>query len=102
MTWIKGLILAAALVFLISCAPTQAHSGAVIRVKPPAAKVVVRPAKPFKNAVWVSGHWRWQGGKYAWVSGKWKRARSGYVWNDGRWKQSRRGYVWIPGRWKKR
>lgn len=69
---------------------------------PPAKKVVVRSAKPYKNAVWVSGHWRVRKGNYFWVAGKWQKDRPGFKWIDGHWKKTAKGWIWIKGHWARR
>jgi len=35
--------------------------------------------RPSATAVWVSGHWRWDGG-WVWEPGKWQEPRPGHVW----------------------
>ena len=47
----------------------------VVYEKPPAPppKVEVRPARPYRGAVWVPGHWKWRKGRYIWISGHWRR-----------------------------
>jgi hypothetical protein len=71
---------------------------------PPSKKVVVPTVKPYPNAVWISGHWKWdpRPGKYVWVSGHWVKARKGKVWKSGHWKKTPRGWVWVRGRWGKK
>ena len=46
---------------------------------PPPEKVVVVPARPYPNAVWVPGHWVWRrwGRHWEWVPGHWKFRRGG-------------------------
>ena len=80
----------------------NAQAGVIIKVKPPAVKVEVRPKAKFKNAVWVNGRWNWNGRKHVWVKGYWVRPRAGHVWVAGRWAKRPGGYVWIKGHWKKK
>ena len=47
-----------------------------VRPAPPVSRVEVKPAKPYKSAVWVPGHW------------KWKNRRAGYVWVPGHWRRA--------------
>ena len=44
---------------------------------PPPERVVVVPAQPYPDAVWVAGHWRWHPWlhRYSWVPGHWKVRR---------------------------
>lgn len=73
----------------------------VVKKQPPAVKIELKPAKPFANAIWVPGHWNWNGNNFVWVKGHWKKPRHGFVWVPGHWKKQRGGYVWVSGRWKK-
>ena len=69
---------------------------------PPRRKgVIIKPAKPYRQAVWLSGHWKWRKARYVWVVGHWVKPRRGYVWVDGHW--ARRGGRWIcvAGHWKR-
>jgi hypothetical protein len=102
MKTIKALLLGA-LVMGAMLIPEQskAHTRVVVKVRPPAPRVVVRPVPRHPGHVWVSGHWRWHRGRFVWVKGRWVRPRPGYVWVDGHWRHTRRGWVWVPGRWKR-
>jgi len=75
-----------------------------VKIAPPASKqvVVVKPVKPVPNAVWVAGHWQWNGNKYVWVDGSWKEPRKGYVWIPGHWNKTARGWFWVEGHWKRK
>jgi len=74
----------------------------VVKVRPPAPRVVVKPVKPGRNFVYISGYWKWnpRRNRYVWVDGSWVRSRPGYVYVTGRWRRVNRGFVWVPGRWK--
>ncbi|MBN2012458.1 YXWGXW repeat-containing protein [candidate division KSB1 bacterium] len=74
-----------------------------VRVGPPAPKhvVVVHKTRPHKDAIWVSGHWNWNGHKYVWVDGHWLAPRHGYTWVPGHWQQNRHGWFWVDGHWKR-
>ena len=73
----------------------------VVVKKPVRSKVVlVNPAKPGKNHIWIDGHWKASGAKYVWVQGKWAKNRPGHHWIKGHWKKTRAGWIWIPGHWK--
>jgi hypothetical protein len=83
-------------------APTHAVAQGAAPQPPPPPQVESPGPPPNPNAVWVSGHWLWQGGKYQWVQGRWETAPAGasaYV--PGRHKQTGQGWVWEPGRWRK-
>ncbi len=70
---------------------------------PPPLRADVSPGpKPYPDAVWVAGHWRWAGDRgWVWVQGRWMRPRPGYVWEppvvvaveDG-------NYQYHPGYWR--
>ena len=83
-------------------APRNAVAQGAAPQPPPPPQVESPGPPPNPNAVWVSGHWLWQGGKYQWVQGRWETAPTGasaYV--PGRHKQTGQGWVWEPGRWRK-
>ena len=68
---------------------------------PPPPRWDNRPNRPWRNAVWVDGHWKWTGKRYVWVSGRWERPRQGFSrWDRGRWERGERGWHWTEGRWR--
>ena len=72
-----------------------------VRTPPPQARIEVRPARPFANAVWIDGHWSRRHGDWVWISGHWvKMPRSGAAWMPGHWKKVPRGWKWFPGHWR--
>ena len=72
-----------------------------VRIKPPARKVVVvKPARPHRNSVWIGRRWYWNGRKYIWKKGYCTNPRKGFVWVPGHWNHHRRGWHWIEGHWK--
>ncbi|RMI20791.1 MAG: hypothetical protein D6681_02060 [Calditrichaeota bacterium] len=103
MSRFKSLVLMVALAAFLSGmgTPAEAHGVIVVKTAPPPVKVVVRPARPFRGAVWIPGHWAWRHGHWVWVSGRWVKPRKGYVWVPGHWAKRPRGWVWIPGHWKR-
>lgn len=94
-------ILMLLLVFVMGFATHCASRTIYVRKAPPKVRVEVRPAPPFKAAVWIPGHWQWKHGRYVWVPGRWIKARRGYAWVPGHWAKRPRGWVWIPGHWKR-
>ena len=70
--------------------------------KPPAVKVIKIGAKPYKSAVLISGHWKWNGNKYVWVKGYWTKPKRGQVWIKGHWVKKPRGWIYVKGHWKRR
>ena len=74
-----------------------------VKKKPPVRKVVaVKSKSPYKNGIWVSGSWTWNGHQYVWIKGRWERPRKGLMWIEGHWKNTQNGWIWINGHWKKR
>jgi len=71
-----------------------------VQAAPPSPKAETRPPRPAPSAVWVSGHWKWNGRKYIWVPGHWDRTPRTSTWVPGHWEKRPRGWVWIPGHWR--
>ncbi|HEV8676453.1 MAG TPA: YXWGXW repeat-containing protein [Methylomirabilota bacterium] len=67
---------------------------------PPQVESPGRPPSP--NAVWISGHWLWQNGRYEWVPGRWENAAPGTSYVPGRHKKIDGGWRWEEGRWVQR
>jgi hypothetical protein len=99
----KSFIAAMAVLLLLGFADLSvAVRRVVVRVAPPAPKVVVVQKKcPYKNGVWVAGRWEWRKNNHVWSDGYWVKARHGFVWVDGHWAQTPDGWEWIEGHWKK-
>ena len=76
-------------------------SGTVVYTAPPAprATVTVRPSAPYHGAIWVDGHWQWNGAQYVWVDGFYQQPRAGYVYVQPRWERRGNGYVYVQGNW---
>ena len=70
--------------------------------KSPAVKVVKIGPKPYKGAVRISGHWKWNGHKYVWSKGYCTKPKLGNVWVKGHWVKKPRGWIYIEGHWKRR
>lgn len=66
---------------------------------PPPAQVVVRPAAPYANAVWVEGHYQWDGYQYVWVPGHYVQGRAGYAFVQPRWVNQGGRYTYVSGGW---
>ncbi|MEI9958849.1 MAG: hypothetical protein WDM90_21630 [Ferruginibacter sp.] len=62
----------------------------VIKVRPHAPVVHVRPAAPSPRHVWVSGDYVWRNGNYFYQEGYWAAPPRGRrVWVDGHWNHRR-------------
>ncbi len=103
MTWTRPLALALGLALLAGSVPAFL-SGAMaqeVAKEPPPSPVVENPGRaPSPNAVWISGHWEWRGGRYVWAPGHWETAPPGQVYVPGRYKRVGNGWVYEPGRWR--
>ncbi|MFQ5651732.1 MAG: hypothetical protein ACE5IY_17480 [bacterium] len=98
-------LLGGALVILISF-PVQSEAGVGVYVKlgPPKARrvKVVKPAKPYRHAVWVAGHYQHKNGRTVWVNGVWIKHKVGFVYVQPHWKKTPHGYWFVPGHWVKK
>jgi len=65
---------------------------------PPEAKTEICPPAPEPHAIWIAGHWKWQGNMYVWETGHWEKEPPG-KWIPGSWVKTPRGYMWVAGRW---
>jgi hypothetical protein len=69
----------------------------------PADPVVVVPASPGPNYVWVDGAWRYNrpARAYQYREGYWVVPnRPGRTWVAGHWVQTRRGWRYVEGHWR--
>jgi hypothetical protein len=58
------------------------------------------PAKPYANAVWIPGHYTYNGSTYVWDSGRWESPPSGTsAWIPPSWQPTAGGYVYVRGHW---
>ncbi len=100
---IKMLILAGIMALFLLPEAGAAHSRVYVRIAPPAPRkvTVVAVKRPYRNAIYVAGHWKWNGRRYVWVSARWVKPRKGFVYVPGHWRHNRRGWYWVPGHWKR-
>jgi len=104
---ILGLTLAAA-ALLAGCVVRERPARVVVAPAPDAVVITEAPPPPqaesgsiapSQNAVWIDGHWAWEG-RWVWMRGHWEmRPHPGAVWVPGRWVVHNGGNVWIEGRW---
>ena len=66
---------------------------------PPATRVTVQPAAPYGGAVWVQGHYQWNGAQYVWVQGHYVQQRAGYQFVQPRWVNRGGRYTYQAGGW---
>lgn len=81
---------------------TASH-GTVVYQAPPQPRVVVHnpPPAPYHGAVWVQGHWSWNGAQYVWTDGHYVRPRAGHVYVQPRWERRGNGWVHVRGNWRR-
>ena len=82
------------------CVACSTPSRVVVKEKPAPPVVVVRPAQPYPNAVWVGDAWRWKHGRYVYIRPHYVKPKRGMMWVDGHWKNTGRGLVWVHGHWR--
>ncbi len=101
-TYLSTVMLSLLLLTTVELSTTGCAARVVyVRKAPPPPRVEVRPPRPAVHAVWIPGHWRWNGHAYVWVAGRWNMHPKGKVWVPGHWKKTRHGYRWIPGHWRR-
>jgi hypothetical protein len=73
--------------------------GVVVYRQPPHPQqtVMVRPNAPHPNAVWVEGHWQWDGRQHVWVDGYWAQYRPNQRYVGPRWERQGNGWVYYEG-----
>ena len=72
----------------------------IVRVRPPAAVVETRVARPGPGYVWIGGYHRWDGNAYAWVPGRWERPPRPHArWVEHKWVHRHGGWVLVEGHW---
>ena len=94
--------LAGGLAGSLASTPAAAQVVIVAPTAPPPLRMEAMPA-PRPDAVWVRGHWRWDGRGYVWVNGHWRPVEPGYShrrYMDGGWVQTSRGWEWREGGWR--
>lgn len=72
-----------------------------VKVQPAPRAVVVRPAAPHRNYIWVDGEYVRRGRGYVYREGYWAAPRVGRAWVPGHWIKERRGWYWVPGFWRR-
>ena len=73
----------------------------VVKIRPEAPVIRVRPIAPSPRHLWVSGEYVWRSGRYEYVEGYWAEPpMRRHFWVEGHWKNTRRGWVWVAGHWR--
>lgn len=66
----------------------------------PETPVVVQPARPGPNYVWVDGDWHRSGGAYVYKQGYWVVPKQHHEWVSGHWDKRGNGWYWQKGHWR--
>ncbi len=69
----------------------------IVAPPPPQTVIVVPPPPPYDGAIWVRGHWRWNGHDYVWLTGHYIPPRAGYTFVQPRWEYRDQRYVYVRG-----
>jgi hypothetical protein len=85
--------------------PLGTHDGEIpseVPFPPPVPRVEELEDPPSPTAVWVDGHWVWDGGGYAWTDGSWIEPPPGAVYAPPTLVRRRNGeLVYYGGVWKR-
>ncbi|HEY3909023.1 MAG TPA: hypothetical protein VGM07_03940 [Stellaceae bacterium] len=80
-----------------------AHMAATVPVAPyppPPMRAEIPPLAQSADALWLVGHWSWDGARYAWAPGHYVRRPSPTAnWLPGYWEQASGGWIWTEGHW---
>jgi len=81
--------------------PPAAEVVATTPPPPPPREVIVERDRPSRSHIWISGTWRWQGGRYVWIPGHWELPpRHHAVYVEPRWERRGGSYVYVQGFWR--
>ena len=84
--------------FTEACFLTTTRDGRVVAVGlTPGVVVYSRPPAPHPQAVWVEGHWQWNGRDHVWVDGYWDEYRPSHRYVAPHWEQQGNGWVYYEG-----
>jgi hypothetical protein len=102
MPMLKKLLISSAFGLLLSVG-TAVCADVIVTIRPPAAIVETKPARPGANFVWLGGYQRWDPAAkaYVWEKGRWEAPpRPGARWVAHRWVHRGTGWVFVEGRWR--
>ncbi len=91
-----------ALMMLATPVFSQVHIGLGIRIGPPPPRREVIVVRPYRDAVWIPGYYRWipRRHHYVWIHGYWvRRPHPHAVWVPGRWERRHDEWIFFEGRW---
>lgn len=80
--------------------PAHLAAAVVAPYPPPPRRAEIPPPAPSADALWLVGHWNWNGANYVWTPGSYiARPTPTANWVPGYWEQETRGWVWTGGHW---
>lgn len=80
----------------------SSHAQAIYVSVHPVAPVIVRPAAPSRDHVWIGEEWTVSNGVYVHTGNHWAvPPHRGMFWAPGHWAHEGRGHYWIPGHWRR-
>lgn len=101
--WLRGALAAGAIggaaALAAGCGPPMGE--VVIDAAPPPEQVEVVGVAPYPGAIWIRGHWLWNGAAHVWMRGHWERGRVGMAWEHGHWVRWGARWRFIPGHWRR-
>jgi hypothetical protein len=99
-SFLPTMALAAAVGFAGIGSASAADPDIHIRTPPPSDRRQETPwAKPYRQAVWIGGHYEPRGGTWVWIGGYYAYPPySGAKWYQGYYRHGE----WHPGRWTRR
>ena len=74
---------------------SEDEAGPLAPYAPPALPNETQTARPFRDAVWASGHWYWDGNEWRFNPGTWIASMPGYQFINGYWQQEASGWRWM-------
>jgi hypothetical protein len=88
--------------FLMLTAVFSGQAQAVYVKIRPVVPVVVRPAAPSPNHIWIAEEWKPNGKEYIYAGGYWAvPPHPGWVWIPGHWRKHEYGEYWVAGHWRR-
>jgi hypothetical protein len=80
--------------------PPAGNAAIVAPYPPPPLRAEIPPLASSADALWLVGHWCWNGEKYHWTPGRYvQRPTPTANWRPGYWGQASGGWVWTDGHW---
>ena len=80
---------------------SKATKTRVVKVKPVARQITVKPSFIRPGYMWTEGYWKWNNRSktYIWINGKVIRKKKNKAWINGHWTRRSGGYYYVRGHW---